>query len=119
MSILNIGILGCGAAAKRYYLPVLKNYCHLIDNLYFIDKNITLAHQLAEEVGRGKCYDDYKKILDKVQGVVVILPNSLHYPVSTEFLNLGVHVLCEKPLAQSSEEVKKMIDTAEKNNVGL
>ena len=42
---------------------------------------------------------DYRSVLGEVDAIINALPNSLHAPVIMEALNAGVHVLCEKPLA--------------------
>ena len=114
-----IGIVGCGAAAKLYYVPALKRIPEMANNVYFVDKNIYQAENLSKEFGGGVILDDYHQILDKVQGVIIALPHFLHYSVSMDFLNAGIHVLCEKPLAESPEQVVTMISTAKKMNAGL
>lgn len=119
MSSLKIVILGCGAAAHRYYVPALKKYPEICKKLCLVDKNITQAEKLAFEFGGGEVFDDYKLIIGKVQGVINLLPNFLHYPISIDFLKAGVHVLCEKPLAESAREVRELVAAAEKNNAAL
>jgi predicted dehydrogenase/nucleoside-diphosphate-sugar epimerase len=119
MSSFSLGVVGCGAATKRYYVPVLKKYIKIFSHIYFVDKNIEQAREIASEVGMGEICSDYKTIIGKAKGVVIVLPHFLHHPVSMEFLNAGVHVLCEKPLAESATQALEMIATAEKNNVGL
>lgn len=119
MASVKLGILGCGAAAFRYYLPALKNYPDIIKGCCLVDSNTEQAEALASALGGGKVYDDYQKIIGKVDGVINLLPNFLHYSVSIDFLKAGVHVLCEKPLAESAEEVQNMVDEAEKNNAVL
>src|SRR5699024_389553 len=56
---------------------------------------------------------------EQVDAVSVCLPNYLHAPVSIAALHAGNHVLCEKPMATSSEEAQQMIEAAEKNNKKL
>ena len=54
-----------------------------------------------------------------IDAVYIASPNSLHAPQSILFMNHGKHVLCEKPLASNTKEVKAMISAARKNNVTL
>ena len=119
MSLINLGLVGCGAASKRYYLPALLKNKNKFKNIFFVDKNIDLANEMKNEVGIGETFSDYKDILGKVDGVIIVLPHFLHHPVSMDFLNSKSHVLCEKPLAESAENVKEMIAAAELNEVSL
>ncbi|WP_085535647.1 Gfo/Idh/MocA family protein [Massilibacteroides vaginae] len=54
-----------------------------------------------------------------IDAVYIASPNFLHAEQSILFMNQGKHVLCEKPLASNTKEVKAMIAAAEKNNVTL
>ena len=42
--------------------------------------------------------------------------NKFHADLSIEALNHGVHVLCEKPMAMTTEECDRMIEAANKNH---
>lgn len=115
MKSLKIGIIGCGAAAQRYYVPALVKYPELVKNLCLVDKNIAQARELASMFGGGEVFDDYHAIINRVDGVIIALPHFLHFPVAMDFLRAGIHVLCEKPLAETSDEVSQMVDAAQKN----
>jgi len=119
MNLLRIGIIGCGAAAQRYYVPAFKKYSELIDHLCLVDKNIEQAQELANLFGGGKVFDDHRAIIGQVDGVIIALPHFLHFSVTMDFLNAGVHVLCEKPLAETSEQVMRMVETAEEKKLHL
>ena len=116
---VDLGIIGCGAATNRYYIPLLKKFSKKIDSLYFVDANIAAAERAAEEVGKGEVFDDHRKIIDRVQGVIIAIPHFLHQPVSMDFLKAGVNVLCEKPLAEDPAQAKQMISAAEDSKVAL
>ena len=49
-----------------------------------------------------------------VDAVVICTPNKFHADLSIEALNHGVHVLCEKPMAMTTEECDRMIEAANK-----
>jgi predicted dehydrogenase len=44
------------------------------------------------------------KLADGIDFVIVATPNHLHYPVARAFLEAGIHVVCDKPLAFSVAE---------------
>ena len=61
-------------------------------------------------------YDDFDRLNDckEVDAVYIILPNSMHAEFTIRAIEAGKHVLCEKPMATSVEECKKMIGAAKK-----
>ena len=61
-----------------------------------------------------KAYGSYEELLaDKeVDIVVVATPNNFHCPLVCQALEAGKTVVCEKPVAMSSEELQVMMDTA-------
>ncbi len=115
----SLGLVGCGAAAKKYHLPILKMHPEIAKNMFCVDSNLTQAKKYAEELGSSNYVDDYNEIIGKIKGVIVAVPHSLHYPIADAFLRNGVHVLCEKPLTETSDEAHSLVNSAEKNNVNL
>jgi predicted dehydrogenase len=59
--------------------------------------------------------DSYKDVIDDpdIEAVVLATPVSTHYPLAKQALEAGKHVLVEKPLAQSSNQVLDLIRIAE------
>ena len=66
-------------------------------------------------------YEDYDKIRDNpaIDAVYIGLPNSMHCEYTVRAAEAGKHVLCEKPMAISSAECRKMIDACRSHNVKL
>ncbi|NMI03271.1 Gfo/Idh/MocA family oxidoreductase [Paenibacillus sp. SZ31] len=56
---------------------------------------------------------------DVIDAVYIATPNTVHAEQAELFLRNGKHVLCEKPLAANSAEVRSMIDTAREHEVLL
>ncbi|MFD2830418.1 Gfo/Idh/MocA family protein [Corticicoccus populi] len=114
--VLKVAVIGCGSIAKNRHLPeysqnseaVITAVCDIVEDR---------AKETAETY-QADYYMDYKKMLKEadIDAVSVCLPNYLHAPVSIDALNAGVHVLCEKPMATSTEEADRMIEAAEKND---
>ena len=75
---------------------------------------------LGEELGLDpeRCYADYREMAraeaqreDGIDFVVVVTPNVTHYEICKAFLEAGIHVSCDKPLATDSaqgEELKQL-----------
>jgi predicted dehydrogenase len=116
---ISLAIVGCGAATKSYYVPASIKYAKQIDDLYLVDQNTDRAEEIRNAIGYGQVVSDYHEIIEKVTGAVIVLPNYLHYPVAMDFLKEGIHVLCEKPLAESLSEAKELDQMAKQRQVGL
>lgn len=119
MRLPRIAVIGCGTVAERYYVPALRRHPDLVRNLFLVDTNRECAKRIREELGGGRISDNLRHVLSYVDGAIILLPNSLHYPVAMDCLRAGVHVLCEKPLAELPDQAKEMIEEAEKKNVFL
>ncbi|MFO0013811.1 MAG: Gfo/Idh/MocA family protein [Planctomycetota bacterium] len=63
-------------------------------------------------------YDSFDKIAgdDSVDIVYIVLPNSMHAEYTIRAARAGKHVLCEKPMANSSEECRQMIAACKSAN---
>lgn len=114
MDKLKIGVIGCGSIAKHRHLPEYANNEN-VEVVAVCDIVEERAWKIADAVG-AKAYTNYKELLANVdvEAVSVCTPNYLHAPISIDALNAGKHVLCEKPMATSSEEAQSMIDAAAK-----
>jgi glucose-fructose oxidoreductase len=66
-------------------------------------------------------YGDYDRFLQSgaVDAVYIALPNALHCDYTVRAAAAGVHVLCEKPMATTEEECRKMIDACGGSGVRL
>ncbi|MFX0195380.1 MAG: NAD-dependent epimerase/dehydratase family protein [Candidatus Hodarchaeota archaeon] len=114
-----IAIVGCGAIAELYYLPAISKSPSVLKNLVLVDTNEARLKELASKFNIRNYKNDYREILNEVAGVIVAVPPCLHYRISMDFLEKGVHVLCEKPLTESSFEAKEMVAQARKSGVTI
>ncbi|MFA6244309.1 MAG: Gfo/Idh/MocA family oxidoreductase [Candidatus Hydrogenedentales bacterium] len=109
-------IIGCGAIAERLHVPDYA-VCPEAEIIAFCDVIPSKARALALRYApNARVYSNYKEMLkkEKPDGVTVALPNYLHAPVAIDALKAGCHVLVEKPMACSSAEARKMVETAKK-----
>lgn len=67
----------------------------------------TAAEMLEAEAGRE----------DRPHFVVVVTPNDAHYPIARRALELGFHVVCDKPLATSTRDAEDLARLAAKNKL--
>jgi len=76
--------------------------------------------QLAEE----RLYKNYEEMAEQeskkesgIDFVSIVVPNKFHYPVAKEFLENGINVVCDKPLAVSLEEARELKELARKEDL--
>lgn len=114
-----ITLIGCGAIAEGYYLPALAKEPQILNSLTLVDQNLERAKKLSETFNVKRCLADYREALDESDGVIIALPTHLHHPVSMAFLSKGIPVFCEKPLAESADKAREMVNQAKKKGVVL
>ncbi len=115
---LKLLILGGGAVVRELYLPAL-DMLHLIAGTAVVDTcKSSLASIKDKYPGVDTRQADYRDILSRVgnrsefNAVLVALPNFLHEAAVVEALELGFHVLCEKPLALSPDVCHRLEECA-------
>jgi len=66
-------------------------------------------------------YDNFDEIInnDSIDIVYVVLPNSMHAEYTIRAAKAGKHVICEKPMATSVSDCKKMIQACKEANKKL
>jgi len=77
------------------------------------------ARASALEAGIARSYADWREMAraeaardDGIDAVAIVTPNHLHAPVATAFLEVGIHVICDKPLAVSLAEGEALAQLA-------
>ena len=79
---------------------------------------VELAAVVDPDPARAKV-SDFRQVLNSVQAAVIAVPTHLHHEVASAFLDKGVHVLIEKPLAATLEQADELVSLASKKKVVL
>lgn len=114
MRNMKAGIIGCGGIANSKHLPAIK-LAGKIDVVAFCDIVEERAVEAKEKFGTEDAlvFTDYKELLKlDLDAVYVTTPNRSHSFISIDAMKAGKNVLCEKPMAKTSEEAKAMLETA-------
>jgi len=82
------------------------------------DTNESQGRSIAERHAT-RYVRDYRELLDQVEAVSIATPTINHHEATLAFLEAGVHVLVEKPIARTLEEADEMIGAAESKNLIL
>jgi predicted dehydrogenase len=116
---LRLGIIGCGAITETAHLPAALS-SPLIELTALSDPNPARLEYLLRLHGLPPIgFSDHRSVLDRVDAVVLALPNHLHAPIGEEFLDRRIHVLCEKPLAPTSAACERLCRAARANSAVL
>jgi predicted dehydrogenase len=117
---VNWGILGCAKIAERSIIPAIRESRTGV--IYGIaSRDEKKARSWKDQFGFITLYPDYQALINAPQIDVVYIPlaNHLHCEWAVKAAKAGKHVVVEKPACLSTDEAKKMIDEAKKNNVLL
>ncbi|GIN56045.1 oxidoreductase [Lederbergia ruris] len=119
---LKVAIVGCGGIANGKHMPSLSKL-EQVEMVAFCDIVVEKAEEAAAKFGveGAKVYEDYKELLadSSIDIVHVCTPNSSHAEISIAALESGKHVMCEKPMAKTSEEAKQMVEAAKRTGKKL
>ncbi|MGP0629995.1 Gfo/Idh/MocA family oxidoreductase [Nitrospina sp. 32_T5] len=116
MEALRAGVVGIGKMGQ-YHVGVLSEMRD-IKLTHIADVNEDRCREISNRYGLT-AVSDYKEMFGQVDAVVVAVPTALHYPVTKDFLQAGIHVLLEKPCATNLEQARELFDIAEKNKLIL
>ncbi len=114
-----IAIIGCGAISRAFHVPALARHPAVLEKLILVDSNIDAAKTLAREYGITQVVTDYRDVVQSVEGAIIAVPNHLHHSISLDCIRNGIHVLCEKPLAESAAHVREIISESDKSGVAV
>jgi predicted dehydrogenase len=102
-----VGIIGAGFIGRVHAKAARVAGGHLIG---VVDSDLAAAGTLVEELCSGKVFERADDLIadPDVTVVHVCVPNYLHAQVVADVLAAGKHVVCEKPLAMTSSEAKRL-----------
>lgn len=119
---LKIGIIGCGGIATGKHMPALMKV-EEAEMVAFCDIVLERAEKAKADFGNDSAavYTDYKELLkdSSIDVIHVCTPNISHAEISIAALEAGKHVMCEKPMAKTSEEALAMIEAAKRTGKKL
>ena len=112
------GVLGVASIAVRKVIPGMQ--AGELSEVYGLaSRDHSRAQKMAQTLGIAKTYGSYEELLadEEIEAVYIPLPNHLHVPWSIKACEAGKHVLCEKPIGLSVEEVKQLMQARDRAGV--
>lgn len=108
---MRIGLIGAGNIGRLRANAINKsNSCELVA---VADLDLQRATDIATTSG-ATAYTDFRQMLasGSVDAVIVSTPPPLHEEIVISALDSGIHVLCEKPLSNTLESAKRIVEAA-------
>lgn len=117
MKTIKVGIIGAGFIGRQHIEAIRRIPGAVVTAL--VDTNPEQGKRLCEELAIPGCYQDYMEMIEKEQLDVVhnCTPNHLHYEICRKLMEKGIHVYCEKPLANTSEESGELCRLAREKGI--
>lgn len=115
-------VVGLGSIAEISVLPAFAN-SKKSRLVALVSHDLARAKQLGAKFGVGNCYayENYDQCLDRsdVEAVFVASVNGAHAEQTIRAAAAGKHVLCEKPLANTVEDCRRMVEACRAGRVYL
>ena len=109
---VRLGIVGCGAITREAHLPVITGD-RRVEVTVLCDRDRTNAVQAARAHGiEAAITTELDELAGKVDAAIVAVPPRFHAPVAIQLMQMGIDVLCEKPLAITVADGRKMVEAA-------
>ncbi|AZK45789.1 Gfo/Idh/MocA family protein [Paenibacillus lentus] len=117
---LRYGILGCAGIAIKDVMPAIQKSEYGV-LAAVASRDLEKSRSVAEQFGITTAYGSYEELIEDatIEAVYIPLPNHLHKEWAIRAMRAGKHVLCEKPIALTSEEAKEMAAVAKQEGVVL
>lgn len=116
MSDVRVGVVGVGALG-RHHARILSEMDG-VDLVMVADAHADRGREVAARHG-ARWVADYRQLLPEVDAVSIVVPTVAHLAVAADFLRAGIPVLVEKPLADTLEAGRALVDLAERHRTLL
>ena len=116
---LKVAIIGLGHLHPRGYMPLFEN-CPKTEVVAAFDKDEVLLNSFCKDFGI-EGYTDLDKLLDseKINIAAVFLPHCDCADAAIRCADKGIHLLVEKPIARTVDEVRVVAEAVKRNNVKI
>jgi predicted dehydrogenase len=118
------GLVGIGVVGYGYWGPnLVRNFANtegaqIIAICDMDASKLALSKRLYPGVVLTKEFDDLLRD-NRIDAIAIATPVHTHYELALAALRAGKHVLVEKPLAQTSEQVRRLIEEADRRKLAL
>ncbi|MDO7977501.1 Gfo/Idh/MocA family protein [Oceanotoga teriensis] len=115
--MIKVGILGIAHMHGYSYVNQLKQL-NDVEIVGVFDRDEEKAMKASETLNIKK-YDDYNKLIEESDSIIIASENSYHKEYTIASAKQKKNILCEKPIATNIEDAEEMIKVCEENDVIL
>ena len=116
-------VVGLGHIAQAAILPAFAQARQNSKLTALVSDDPEKLRKLSRRYGISRVcsYDDADELFESgdVDAVYIALPNSMHREYTERAARAGLHVLCEKPMAVTSDDCERMLEVTRENAVKL
>jgi predicted dehydrogenase len=118
MERVRLGVIGTSGWTDLMYFNNLKGRPD-VELAGVSGRNPKTLAETAERHGIAATYTDYRQLIAQggLDAVVVAAPDDQHLEMTLAAIDKGLHVLCEKPLANNAADARRMLEAAERRGV--
>jgi predicted dehydrogenase len=120
---IRYAVVGLGYISQIAVLPAFAHAGENSELVALVSGDEKKLKSLAKkyEVRKTYSYERYAYCLEsgEIDAVYIALPNNMHRAYAESAAQAGIHVLCEKPMAQSEQECAAMIEAAARAKIKL
>jgi predicted dehydrogenase len=115
-AVTNLVLVGCGAVAEFLYAPAIRQLADegAVGRIFIIDRSLNRIESISRILRNASGHADLAEIIAELPDslVIVAFPNDLHAQIAVTALRAGAHVLCEEPMARTTEECDLILKAA-------
>ena len=104
---------GAARSPRSFICRPLRGTARLLKQVVLVDPDVSRARALAATLSGARVAESYEHVWDDIDAAIIATPPWLHHRIAMPLLARGIHVLCEKPLAESAADARAMIEQAE------
>jgi len=127
---IRYGMVGGGSGG---FIGVIHRMAAAIDgNIELVSGAFSSSPEKSYKAGKElfldpeRVYGSYQEMVEKesnlpeekkIDFVSIVTPNYLHFPVATAFMEEGINIVCDKPMAVSTEEADKLCKLSKEKDI--
>ncbi len=116
MSRLRMGVVGVGALGQHH--ARLLSELESVQLIAVADPHAKQGRRVADDC-HTKWTADFRELLGQIDAISIAAPTTAHVEIASEFINRGIPVFVEKPIACDVRESEELVELAEQKDVIL
>lgn len=113
--MMRITQVGVGGFGQTWLGRIQRDRSASLTALVDVDPDALRAARDETRLPASHCFEDYRTAFDEIaaDAVLIVTPPEFHHEVALAALSKGLHVLSEKPMADTMEHARLMVKAAE------